>query len=163
MKPLKEKGRSIKNEKKNCLLEQKEYPKHYLQEDKMEKKLAFMNVPVSDLVNIQHDCGTAIAKDLYILFIELWRRDCDPLPINIAQKKLKININRLKKCANDYPNYVNFDDNCIESEFIFTFFNQNLRKKQSRENWNEKRRMLNKQQDTINSSTDLKAIINNEK
>ena len=129
----------------------------------MEKKLAFMNVPVSDLVNLQHDCGTAIAKDLYILFIELWRRDCEPLPINIAQKKLKININRLKKCANDYPNYVNFDDNCIESEFIFTFFNQNLRKKQSRENWNEKRRMLNKQQDTINSSTDLKAIINNEK
>ena len=36
------------------------------------KDLPFFNVPTAEMTNIQHDVGVVIAKDLYILYLELW-------------------------------------------------------------------------------------------
>ncbi len=131
------------------------------------KNLAFLNVPVSELANVQLDCGVAVAKDLYILYIELWRNNCEPIHEDIAQKKLKINMKRLQKCAETYPLYVNFiqknDEIYIKSSFIFKFFEQNLTKKRSRDKWNEQRKLKAKQGDTPSNLSRIKGIINEEK
>ena len=113
------------------------------------KELPFYNVPTAEMVNIQHDVGVVIAKDLYILFLELWRRNCEPIEVNIAKKKLKINVKNLQKTSENYNFYVSFEQKndkfYIKSEFILQFYEKGLRKKQTRDTWNEKKKMQRKQ------------------
>ena len=113
------------------------------------KELPFYNVPTAEMVNIQHDVGVVVAKDLYILFLELWRRNCEPIEVNIAKKKLKINVKNLQKTSENYNFYVSFEQKndkfYIKSEFILQFYQKGLRKKQTRETWNEKKKMQRKQ------------------
>ena len=113
------------------------------------KELPFYNVPTAEMVNIQHDVGVVVAKDLYILFLELWRRNCEPIEVNIAKKKLKINVKNLQKTSENYNFYVSFEQKndkfYIKSEFILQFYEKGLRKKQTRETWNEKKKMQRKQ------------------
>ena len=113
------------------------------------KELPFYNVPTAEMVNIQHDVGVVAAKDLYILFLELWRRNCEPIEVNIAKKKLKINVKNLQKTSENYNFYVSFEQKndkfYIKSEFILQFYQKGLRKKQTRETWNEKKKMQRKQ------------------
>ena len=73
------------------------------------KELPFYNVPTAKMVNIQRDVGVVAAKDLYILFLELWRRNCEPIEVNIAKKKLKINVKNLQKTSENYNFYVSFE------------------------------------------------------
>jgi len=114
------------------------------------KDLPFFNVPTAEMVNIQHDVGVVIAKDLYILYLELWRRNCEPIEVNLAKKKLKINLKSLQETSENYNFYVSFEQKndkfYIKSEFILEFFEKGLRKKHTRENWNEKKKMQRKQQ-----------------
>ena len=113
------------------------------------KELPFYNVPTAEMVNIQYDVGVVAAKDLYILFLELWRRNCEPIEVNIAKKKLKINVKNLQKTSENYNFYVSFEQKndkfYIKSEFILQFYQKGLRKKQTRETWNEKKKMQRKQ------------------
>ena len=113
------------------------------------KELPFYNVPTAEMVNIQHDVGVVAAKDLYILFLELWRRNCEPIEVNIAKKKLKINVKNLQKTSENYNFYVSFEQKndkfYIKSEFILQFYEKGLRKKQTRDTWNEKKKMQRKQ------------------
>ena len=113
------------------------------------KELPFYNVPTAEMVNIQHDVGVVVAKDLYILFLELWRRNCEPIEVNIAKKKLKINVKNLQKTSENYNFYVSFEQKndkfYIKSEFILQFYEKGLRKKQTRDTWNEKKKMQRKQ------------------
>tara|TARA_R100000655_G_scaffold89546_2_gene130013 strand:+ start:112 stop:498 length:387 start_codon:yes stop_codon:yes gene_type:complete len=113
------------------------------------KELPFYNVPTAEMVNIQHDVGVVVAKDLYILFLELWRRNCEPIEVNLAKKKLKINVKNLQKTSENYNFYVSFEQKndkfYIKSKFILQFYEKGLRKKQTRDTWNEKKKMQRKQ------------------
>ena len=68
----------------------------------------------------------------------------------MLRKKLKINLKSLQETSENYNFYVSFEQKndkfYIKSEFILEFFEKGLRKKQTRENWNEKKKMQRKQQ-----------------
>jgi len=125
----------------------------------MDNDLPYYNVINSEIELIQQRVGIRSYKDLLVLFHEQWGRENNSIPIDYAEKVLKINIKRLKKDTESHQKYISFDKKTIISPFISKFFEQNMSKKISRKKWNETRNNMKKQQ----HNSKLQDIISKEK